>query len=403
MARDRANSHGGSTLRETDDCKPKPGRQKGMSPLDDPYRIEPASELESPGIVVFLELLRRNLETMLAIAGSPDRLRPHCKTHKTREIIRMLIARGVTRHKCATIAEAEMLLDLGVDDVFLAYQPVGPNIARVRRLVERFPAASLSVAIDHPEPLSQLADALAPTGQRAGVWMDLDPGMHRTGIEIGPDAIQLYEAICSAPGIRPAGLHWYDGHQRQSDVAERKTACIAGWDQLIRFRDQLLMNGLPVPAIVAGGTGSFPILSAFDEPGLELSPGTVIYFDAGYQRQFPDLAFKPALGIWTRVISKNRSGHVTLDVGHKACAADPPAGARLWFPQWADAREVQHTEEHLVVETQRANELRIGDATVAIPVHVCPTSALHDFVTVIEAGRPSQSWDVVGRRRRITL
>jgi D-serine deaminase-like pyridoxal phosphate-dependent protein len=367
------------------------------------YRIDAPERIESPGIVIFLDLVRQNIETMLSIAGSPARLRPHCKTHKTREIIRLLGERGVSRHKCATIAEAEMLLSLGVDDVFLAYQPVGPNIERLCKLKERFPNSELSVAIDHPAPLAELGSALRPHDLEVGVFLELDSGMGRTGIELGPEALELYEAICTTPGIRPAGLHWYDGHIRASDLAERKVACLTGFDRLTRFRDQLLLNGLPVPAIVAAGTGSFPILAELDEPGLQLSPGTVVYFDASYRHQFPELKFVPALVIFTRVVSCNRSGFLTLDLGHKACAADPPAGRRLEFPVWPDAEEVQHTEEHLVVKTDFASQYRPGDWTIAIPMHVCPTSALHESATVVEHGQVVGRWDIVARRRRITI
>jgi len=129
----------------------------------------------------------------------------------------------------------------------------------------------------------------------------------------------------------------------------------------------------------------------------------VAYFDAGYRRQFPELPFIPALGILTRIISCNRPGFVTLDLGHKACAADPPVGSRLEFPAWPDASEVQHSEEHLVVKTDHASKCQIGDCTLAIPVHACPTSTAHDMATVMEAGRQVESWEITARGRKITI
>jgi D-serine deaminase-like pyridoxal phosphate-dependent protein len=236
-----------------------------------------------------------------------------------------------------------------------------------------------------------------------GVWLGLDSGMHRTGIEVGVAAEELYEQICTAPHIEPCGLHWYDGHIRQSDSHERKAACLADWSRLIGFRNRLMVQGLPVPAIVAAGTGSFPILAELEEPGLELSPGTVAFYDAGYRRQFPELPFIPAIAILTRVVSRQRSDHVTLDLGHKACAADPPAGQRLEFPAWPDAEEVQQSEEHLVLKTQFANGLRVGDCTLAIPIHACPTSAAYDTATVIRDGRPIETWKIYARGRKITI
>lgn len=367
------------------------------------YQIDEVDAIESPGLIIFVDLVRANIERMISIAGSAERLRPHCKTHKTREIVQIEMSRGISRHKCATIAEAEMLLGIGVTDVFLAYQPVGPNLRRVVSLAERFRSARISVAIDHPAPLTDLSEMSQLRGVELGVWLDVDSGMNRTGIEIGDDAIELYESICVAPGIRAMGLHWYDGHIRNLDFIERKSNCLRGWERLLEFRNRLMVNGLLVPGIVAGGTGSFPFLAEFDEPGLELSPGTTAYFDAGYRRLFPDLKFVPALGILTRVVSCNRDGYLTLDLGHKACAADPPAGSRLEFPEWTDAEEVMHTEEHLVIKTHHSSEQRIGGCTLAIPVHVCPTSAAYDFATVIEGGHNVGTWDIFARRRKITI
>ena len=131
--------------------------------------------------------------------------------------------------------------------------------------------------------------------------------------------------ILSADGLQVGGLHWYDGHHRQPDLYERTAAVNAGWDQLIRFRDQLLLSGLEVPRIVAAGTGSFPILAEQAEPNLELSPGTTVFHDDDMVTRFPEMNFIPALGILTRVISRNRAHHLTLDVGHKA---SPPTSPR---------------------------------------------------------------------------
>ncbi len=375
-----------------------------MSQLkSDPYQIQDASEINSPGLIIFKDLVRHNIEEMIRIAGGPERLRPHCKTHKTREVAQMMTEFGIERHKCATIAEAEMLASTGAEDIMLAYQLVGPNLTRMVRLIDKFPHARFAGIVDNPTSVEQLSAAIAPTGRTIDVLLDLDPGMHRTGISIGPDAIQLYEMIDSADGLNAGGLHWYDGHNRQPDLEERTAAVHAGWNQFIKFRDQILMQGLPVPRIVTAGTGSFPILAESGEPNLELSPGTTTYHDARMVEFFPEQSFVPALGILTRVISNNADGHLTLDVGHKSCAADQPAGDRLWFPELADAEEVQQTEEHVVVKTERAGEFKLGDTLIAIPKHACPTSAVFDFASVISGGKIVGQWEIAARGRKLTI
>lgn len=371
--------------------------------MNEAYTIKNSEQIFSPGLLVFRDHLDHNLSEMVRIAGSPDRLRPHCKTHKTREIVKIQMELGISRHKCATIAEAEMLADAGVKDILVAYQMVGPNPQRLALLIDKFPSIRFATLVDCPAALNQLSQAMTAANHTVDVMLDLNSGMNRTGIQPESNAIELYEMIASTPGVNPGGLHWYDGHHRDPDREIRTGLVLAGWDRLTRFRDQLQLTGLPIPKIVAAGTGSFPILAEVGEPNLELSPGTTTYFDSGYQERFTDMAFRPALGILTRVVSKTGGNRITLDVGHKSCAADQPAGARLTFPSIEDATEVSHTEEHLVIETAQAGQLSIGDSLVALPRHACPVSAVHQQAHVIQDGELVDRWPIASRNRILTI
>ncbi len=371
----------------------------------DDYRLSEttARTIFSPGLVVFRELLEHNLDAMVRIAGGAERLRPHCKTHKMPAIVRLLLERGIERHKCATIAEAEMLAQCGVQDVLIAYQLVGPNIGRLIRLMDKFPDARFTVLIDHPRPLEELSAAMESARHSAGVLMDVDSGMNRTGVRTAASAKQLYEMICTSPGIIPQGLQWYDGHNHQADVDERRAAIEGSWPAVVELRDSLMFEGFPVPRIVVAGTGSFPILASMGEPGLELSPGTTTLYDAGYHSIFEDMPFHPAAAVLTRVVSCNREGHLTLDCGHKSIAPDQPAGRRAVFPALPDAREVHHTEEHLVISTADSSRFSPGDVLLALPRHICPTVNLHQSATVISQGEVETVWPITARDRMITV
>lgn len=367
------------------------------------YQISDTAELNSPGLVIFKAVLIENLQEMLRVAGGPERLRPHCKTHKMPAVIEMLLELGVTKHKCATLAEAEMLCRSGVRDIVIAYQMVGPNIPRLIKLIKAFPDAKIATLVDHPVPLEVLGAEANAHHLVVDVLLDVDPGMHRTGISPGDSAFHLYEMICSTPGLEPAGLHWYDGHHRQVDLDERRMAVQSALNPLTQFRDQLLMQGLPVPKVLVAGTGSFPVLAELGEPNLELTPGTTTFYDVGYLEQFPDIALKPALGVLTRVVSCNRDGFLTLDCGHKSISPDQPAGQRTYFPELPDAIEMGHNEEHLVLKTERAHEYSPGDSLVALPRHVCPTTALHQAAYVIDQGCRCATWPVVARDRFLSI
>jgi D-serine deaminase-like pyridoxal phosphate-dependent protein len=371
--------------------------------LDSRYQIADLSEIFSPGLVVFRDLVQQNLAGMVRVAGTTARLRPHCKTHKMPAVIALEQELGITRHKAATIAEAEMLAGAGVDDIFLAYNVVGPNIGRVVRFVETYPGVKLSVTADHPVPLAQLSAAMEAAGVSVEVLLDIDTGLHRTGIPLGPEAMGLYRQIARLPGIVPGGLHLYDGHNHQKDVAERRAAVMKVWEPAAKFRDELVAAGLPVLRIVAGGTASFPIFATIDDPAIELSPGTTIFHDYGYGDAFPDLLFQPAALLLTRVISRPTPNRITLDLGYKAVASENPLTNRVRFPDLPDAVPVLQNEEHLVIETRSAERFTPGDALFAIPKHICPTTALHQLVYVVSGGRLVDRWPVVARDRVLKI
>jgi D-serine deaminase-like pyridoxal phosphate-dependent protein len=374
-----------------------------MSGTENRFSIADTSSIISPALVVFVEVLRDNLDEMIRVAGDVSRLRPHCKTHKMLEVVQMEIELGITMHKCATFAEAEMLAQAGVMDIFLAYNMVGPNISRVVVFRQAYPEVTLSVTADHSLPIGQLDAAMQMAGMSVDVLLDVDSGQHRTGVVPDEKAEELYRQINDATGLVAGGLHLYDGQNHQTDLEERRLAVLDCWQQVSSLRDRLVAAGHPVPRIVAGGTGSFPVYATIDDPALELSPGTNVMFDGGYGRIFPDLAYVPAARILSRVISCPTSDTVTLDLGYKACASDPPVERRVFFPDLPDAVPVLQNEEHLVLKTSLAGNFQPGDELLAIPGHVCPTSALHKQAYVVSGGQLVDAWPIASRDRWLTV
>ena len=240
-------------------------------------------------------------------------------------------------------------------------------------------------------------------GSGSGCSSTSTPDCVGPGSRPDPRRATSTRAVCGSDHLEPAGLHLYDGQNHQVDLTERQSAVNRCWESVLALRDRLVESSHPVPAIVAGGTGTFPLYAQKDEPGLELSPGTCVFHDAGYAREFPEMRFDAAALILTRVISRPADDLVTFDLGYKACASDPPAGRRLHFPAIPDAKEVLQNEEHLVLETERAARYRPGDVEMAIPTHICPTSALHSHAWVVADGRVRERWEVTARDRALSL
>jgi D-serine deaminase-like pyridoxal phosphate-dependent protein len=368
------------------------------------YALRDPSEVISPGLLFFKDLIRKNIARMVEIAGNPERLRPHVKTHKTREVVRMELDAGISKHKCATIAEAEMLAGCGAADVLLAYPVVGPNCARLAKLIQVFPRSQFSALADHPKGAAALSEAMAKAGQKVEVLIDLDVGQHRTGIPAGSDAVKLYESFAQLPGLEPGGFHVYDGHNHQETFAERSVAVNQLLDPVLAMRAIVEKKGVPVPRLVLGGTPTFPVFARMDLPGGELAPGTCVLHDHGYGSRFTDLTgFTPAALLLTRVISRPTPRRVTFDLGYKAVASDPPAGKRLVMLDIPEYEAILQNEEHLVIETPAADRFQPGDVAYAIPVHICPTSAMHKFAYVVEGGRVVDRWDIIARDRVLTI
>ena len=186
------------------------------------YTVDNVADVPSPALLVYPERVAQNIRAALEIVGDARRLRPHLKTSKMGEVVGMHLDAGVTRFKCATIAEAEMAARAGAPDVLLAYQPVGPNIARFVRLVQAFPATRFAAIVDDAATVDALSAAAIAAGVGLDLFLDLDGGMRRSGIAPGPGALELYRRLSTRPGLRAAGLHMYDGHVRGPDVDARR-------------------------------------------------------------------------------------------------------------------------------------------------------------------------------------
>jgi D-serine deaminase-like pyridoxal phosphate-dependent protein len=372
--------------------------------VNTPYTIRDSSGIYSPGLIFYKERILHNIRHALEIAGSPTRLRPHVKTHKTREIVRLELDAGITKHKCATLAEAEMLAGCGVPDVLLAYPVVGPNCGRIGRLATAYPGCRFSVLVDDEAALPPLSDAMVAAQRNVEVLLDIDVGQHRTGIAPNDHAVSLYERVDLLPRLQPGGIHVYDGHNHQESPVEREAAVQTQIEPVLELRRNLERKGLPVPRMVVGGTPTFPIYARMNFPGLECAPGTCFLHDHSYSTHFADLAgFQPAAFLLTRVISRPTPTRITLDLGYKAVASDPPAGKRLKLLDLPEYEPVLQNEEHLVIETSAARNFPLGATLLAIPTHICPTCALHREAYVVENGQVVDQWKIAARDRVLSI
>ncbi len=349
----------------------------------------PEANLVSPGLLVDPQLVQANIDWILnQVANNPHRLRPHIKTHKTREVNQMLLASGIYKFKAATIAEAELLALDEAPDVLLSMQPTGTTLTRFIELQKKYPKTSFSCLLDDRVAARQLAEV--SSNQR--VFVDLNMGMNRTGIR-PEEALPLIQYIQETTSLQLVGLHAYDGHIRDVNMEDRKNHVKADFKAFFELVDQL---GADLELVV-GGTPSF--LVHHQNPNFVCSPGTFVFFDTGYAKLYPKESIQLAVQIIGRIISKPTNHTICMDVGHKSVAPENAIENRVTFidhPAW---QLLSQSEEHGIVEVGDSSPYAIGDVIRMYPYHICPTVALHQSLQVTDGS----TWKVLARDRKITI
>jgi len=364
------------------------------------YLLDNTNEVHTPSLLIYPNRIEANIKKMIDIAGGPDRLRPHVKTHKMSEIIKLQMKYGILKFKCATIAETEMVAWCGAPDILLAIQPVGPNIDRFFKLKQEFKKAKISCIADNEDIIIQLSDMARKTGLETNVWLDINSGMNRTGVIPGEKAARLFKRIMDSPMLIAEGLHVYDGHIHEPDFTKRKLLCNEGFISITSLVEDLKSDGISPVKIIAGGTPTFPVHASRED--IELSPGTLLLWDWGYSSSFSDMDFLHAAVLVTRVISKPAKDLLCLDLGHKSVASEMPQ-PRINFLNIQKYAIINHNEEHMVIRTGEAAKYKTGDLLYGIPWHICPTVDRHDSVYVINDHKLTGQWSVEARKRKITV
>lgn len=364
------------------------------------FTIGNIETIDSPALVIYRQRVVENIRRLINLVPGVGSLRPHVKTNKLAEVCVLMMQAGIRQFKCATIAEAEMLAMVKAPDVLLAYQPVGPKMQRLLKLVQTYPDTHFSCLTDTVLHATQLADLFDGFGLKASVFIDLDTGMNRTGIEPGVKALALARTCIELPGTRLIGLHAYDGHILDKDLSTRQLKSNAAFEQVNALRQEIKsLFGIDC-RVVAGGSPSLPTHTG--RKGVECSPGTFVFWDWGYQIAFPDEPFEFAALVISRVISIINEETICIDLGHKAVASENPL-PRVHFLNAPGAIPIGHSEEHMVLKVPAGSNYQIGDLLYGVPVHICPTVALYEKAYVVDGGRISGSWQVIARNRSITI
>ena len=358
-----------------------------------PYLIENASELLTPALAIYPDIVDNNIAaTLRLLGGDANRWRPHVKTAKLGFIMRRMAERGVAQAKCSTTLELAAACDAGIADVLLAYPVVGANAARVREIADQHRGARISVLVENP------AQVAGWKGMRIGIFIDVNPGMDRTGIEQDrlSGILDIARSVAAA-GLEFRGLHYYDGHISAQDLREREAQAHRGYDRLMEIAAEMTRAGFPVGEVITSGTPAFPCAATyapFSSAAFvhRVSPGTVVYCDMTSPTQLPaEWGYQPAAVVVATVVSHPKADFLTCDAGHKAVSADAglPTCEVIGRP---DLVPLKPSEEHLPIQVvhtsgQSGSRPEIGEALYLVPRHVCPTVNNFDDALIVEGNR----------------
>jgi D-serine deaminase-like pyridoxal phosphate-dependent protein len=369
------------------------------------YGVSGMEDVMTPALVVYPEIIASNLErTVELLGGDADRWRVHIKTAKLGYTVRMMVERGIRNFKCATTLELLTACQCGAADVLLAYPSIGANARRVREIAEEFGRVRISVLAENEEQVRQWR------GSCVGVFLDINPGMNRTGIEEGHggEVTSLVRAI-GAGGLEFRGMHYYDGQHRAADERERTAAAHHGYDRLLEIVKEIEHSGVRVAEVVTAGTPTLPCslsYEGFRSAGFihRISPGTVVYSDASSLAKLPkEYGYQPAVLVLTRVVSHPCAGMITCDAGHKAVSADAGVPTCVVVGH-SELTSLSPSEEHLPMRVEgSATGPQIGEVLYLLPRHVCPTVNNFDDALLVRNGEIESVEKVSARGRERPL
>ncbi|MDE3135436.1 MAG: alanine racemase [Acidobacteriota bacterium] len=369
------------------------------------YETGRAERVLTPALLVYADFVRQNIETTIRLAGGDaKRWRPHLKTTKLAWIVRELVGRGVGDFKCANTLELLTAASNGARDALVAYPVAGANAERVRQIAGNFPAVAVSTLVESPRAVAEWA------GGNVGLFIDVNPGMNRTGI----DQERIAEIVELGKLIRRAkipfrGLHYYDGHLASLSLDQRTSVAHRGYDQLMKLVAGLEAASVPVECVITAGTPAFP--SSLSYEGFraarfnhQVSPGTLVFNDTTSLGQLPpEWGYCPAALVLSRVVSRPTANIVTCDAGHKTVSADAGIPNCLVLGH-ENLRPLKPSEEHLPIEVPEGVEApSLGEFLYLLPKHICPTVNNFDHALIVEQGKITRLDRVAARGRENPL
>lgn len=355
---------------------------------------DPLSSLDTPSMIVDLDLMEANLAKLMGqLLPTGVSIRPHLKTTKSAILAKKLVAAGAKGGCVAKLSEAEVMCEKGFTDLLITCEVIGE--AKVRRLVELFRShRTLRIVVDSKEGAKAINDALEESGIGEPIMtlIDLDVGLHRTGVQPGDPALQLAKFVAGCRWLELIGVQGYEGHlQHVHGTEERRKLCLEAMAILTQTANAFREAGHSIDVVTTGGTGTAEFCVTV--PGVtEVQPGSFLFMDTDY-RNAVGTFYSNSLSILATVLSKQGPKAVTIDTGLKSLTTDSGL-AECKTPGYIYG---VLGDEHGSLLWTDALDLKVGDRVEMIPSHIDPTINLHDCYYAYRKGVIEEIWPVDAR------
>lgn len=363
----------------------------------------PFHEIDTPALIVDLDVLDTNMARTQRLAERHGvGLRPHVKTHKSPWIARRQIAAGAVGVTTAKLAEAEAMVAGGIEDVLIAFPLVGEvKLRRLERLVHD--AHRVSVSLDDLVVAEGLDRVGRRLGQQLPVYLEIDTGLGRVGVEPGEAALRLAQGVARMPGLAVAGVMTHGGHVGAAQTLEELgTMSRAEAEALVATAEVLRRNGIDVATVSPGSTLAAPYEAATSGV-TEIRPGTYVFNDANTIARWSATLEDCAAYVLATVVSRPVPGRAVVDAGTKSFGADARVDG-VQSPGLVRGRDgvrlVRASEEHGVLEVDPDSSLAIGDRIAIVMNHVCPVVNLYDVMIGVRGDIVEREIPVVARGGR---
>ena len=352
--------------------------------------------LDTPCPVVDLSRLDANIQRMADLVASAGvRLRPHAKTHKLVQVAERQLAAGCSGLTVAKLGEAELFVDHGIDDIFIAYPLWG--VRKWERLCDLAQRAEVRVGADSYEIFEGISRAAVARGLSIPVRIEVDTGFGRCGVQ-SPDAARvLAQQLSKLHGVRLVGVMSFAGQTYAGGADHVRAIATADATALVAVAQDLHEHGFNVPEISVGSTPSASHVAEL--AGItEIRTGTYVFSDRDQVELGWGTLEDCALTVLATVVSRPMPTRAVIDAGTKTLSSDRAATVDGWgairgHPAWTIE---SFSEEHAVVSLP-PGEGPVGTQVEIVPNHCCGTLNMHEWVAVTRDREVVDWWRVEGR------